>query len=95
MERRFLGLLRIGNHPGHKIHQEGGHPAIPGGFDFRDILELIVHGFSEGPFSEEHLVPKGEELIFLSLHSLVMSWEQSAKYLCNFTEKVIPTVKDL
>jgi hypothetical protein len=42
VERGFLGLIGVGDEPGHEVDQEIGRATVAGVLDLGDVLELIV-----------------------------------------------------
>ncbi len=64
MQRRFLGLMTIGNQAAHQVDQEIRPAAMPRVLNLREILELVDERFDQTPLPQEQFVCQGQQAVF-------------------------------
>ena len=52
--------MAIGNQPGDQVDQEVGWAAVAGMLNLRDILQLVVNRFDDGPLTKQGPVFRGK-----------------------------------
>ena len=64
MERRFLGLVTIGDEAAEEIDEEVDGAAMAGVLNLRNVLELVEDGFDNGAFAQQEFIRPQEEARF-------------------------------
>ena len=58
MEGRLLRLVAIGKYPTDHIDEKISWTPMATVFDLRDVFELVIDGFDDGPFARASTCPR-------------------------------------
>src|SRR5262245_15134461 len=64
INRRFFSLSHVGNQASKDINEKVDGTTMPGMLNLRNILQLVIHGFNNCPFSQQQFFLQKQKAIF-------------------------------